>query len=164
MTNTTIPSEFRQLVQEVGDEIKANFETIRAMADKDVQIDTVELDQSLIEVPKLYSKWSGLLADETLKLKDLYSFKENVKLERWKYYSGKQTDEYIAKHGILHEKILKTDIERYIACDEKISLVNDICSLQKALVDFVERTMKELGNRGYHIKSIIDWRKFTSGG
>jgi hypothetical protein len=27
----------------------------------------------------------------------------------------------------------------------------------------IEKVMKELGNMGFHIKSIIEWRKFING-
>lgn len=159
-----IPDEFLTSVKELKEELKANLLTCQRMASEDLLIDEIDLDSSLLEVPKLFSKWSAMLSDETIKLKDLYGFKESVKLERWKYYSGKQTDEYISKHGILHEKILKTDIDRYLSCDEKLTIVNDLCTIQKEVVDTIERTLKEISSRNFHIKAIIDWRKFTSGG
>lgn len=143
--------------------ILEDLETVSQMAEKDLEIDQIDLDKSLLQVPKLQSKWSKLLADETLVLKDLYAFKENVKLERWKYYNGKQTDQYIAQNGIIHEKILKTDIDKYLAADVKLTLVNEAVSAQKEKVDFIERTLKELTNRGFHVRSIIDWRRFVSG-
>ena len=159
-----IPDEFLTSVKELKEELKANLLTCQTMASTDLLIDEIDLDSSLLEVPKVFSKWSGMLSDETIKLKELYGFKENIKLERWKYYSGKQTDEYVAKHGILHEKILKTDIDRYLSCDDKLTIVNDLCTIQKEVVDIIERTLKEISSRNFHIKAIIDWRKFTSGG
>ena len=30
-------------------------------------------------------------------------------------------------------------------------------------VDFLDRTIRQIGNRGFTIKNAIDWRKFTSG-
>jgi len=30
-------------------------------------------------------------------------------------------------------------------------------------VDFLDRTLRQLSNRGFQIKNAIDWRKFTSG-
>jgi len=105
----------------------------------------------------------AVFTDETITLKNLYSFKEKTKLERWKYWMGKQTDKYYAENGLQHEKILKSDVDKYMAADDKLELVNDVVTRQKALVDYVEKVMKEIGNRGFHIKSIIEWRRFTSG-
>lgn len=148
---------------EIREQIDSRLESLKASAETDLEIDEFDLDKALIATPKLHSKWLSIFTDETITLKNLYSFKEKTKLERWKYYVGKQTDKYYAENGIQHENILKSDVDKYLSADEKLELVNDIVTRQKALVDFVEKVMKEIGNRGFHIKSIIDWRRFTSG-
>ena len=33
----------------------------------------------------------------------------------------------------------------------------------QAVIDFLDRTLKQISNRGFQIKNAIDWRKFTSG-
>jgi len=155
--------ETQKQLEELKTEIREDLHALSIEAEKDVMIDEIDLDKSLLDIPKLHRKWSKKLSDETITLKEMYYMKESVKLERWKYYNGKQTDQYIANHGIMHEKILKTDIDRYLSSDVKLSLVNDLVSIQKEKCDFIERTMKEIGNRGFHIRAIIDWRKFLQG-
>ncbi len=161
---SNINPEVEENLKSLKQSILENYDELTKEADKDLEIDSIDPDRSLIDLPKLFNKWSRRLADETLTLKELFAFKETTKLERWKYYSGKQTDKYIAQNGIIHEKILKSDIDKYLAADVKLILVNEIVSAQKEKVDFIERTMKELSNRGFHVRSIIDWRKFVSGG
>lgn len=156
-------TEVEENLKELKVSILQDFSSIQEEVEKDLEIDEIDLDRSLLAVPKLVTKWSRRLSEETLTLKELYAFKESVKLERWKYYNGKQTDQYIAQNGILHEKILKSDIDKYLSADVKIMLVNEVVSVQKEKVDFIERAIKELNNRGFHIRSIIDWRKFVSG-
>ena len=109
-------------------------------------------------------KYNDAFTDESLALKDFYGFRRKVELERWKYWSGKQTDKYYAKNGIVHEKILKGDIEKYLKADEKMALVDELISIQKAIAEYLERCIKELQSRNFHCKVAADWRKFTSGG
>lgn len=160
---SNIAADVKQQLEELKQSIRYNLEDIKKEADKDLEIDEFDLDAALLEIPKLHGKWLSTFTDETVILKDLYGFKERVKLERWKYYQGKQTDKYYAENGIVHEKILKSDLDKYLGADDKLTLVNEVVTMQKALVDYIEKTMKEIGNRGFHIRSIIDWRRFTSG-
>lgn len=144
--------------------IQDKLDALKIQSAKDLEIDDIDLDITLINIPKLQSKYINMYSDEVCILKDLYALKEKVKLERWKYWSGKQTDRYYAENGMVHEKVLKTDIDKYLAADDKIMLVNNLVTLQKTLVDHIEKVLKEVGNMSFHIKSAIDWRKFCSGG
>lgn len=160
---SNIQAEVKEQLEELKESIQDRLEQVKKQAENDLEIDDFELDRALLDTPKLHGVWLTMFTDETINLKELYSLKEKVRLERWKYYQGKQTDEYVTKNGIIHEKILKSDLDKYLNADSKLSLVNDIVTVQKALVDFIEKTLKEIGNRGFHIKSVIDWRKFSSG-
>lgn len=150
-------------LKQMNTEILEKYSVIKFQVEKDIKIDEFELDSELLRTPLLYSRYTDMFIENTLLLKDFYSYKEKIKLERWKFYSGKQNDKYYKENGIMHEKILKTDIDRYLSADEKIKLINDICSSQKAICDYLEKITKEISNRGFHIKSAIDWRRFTSG-
>jgi len=160
---SNISADVKQQLEDLKEGIQANLDAVKKEAEKDLEIDEFDLDTALLAISKLHGKWLSKFTDETIILKDLYGFKEKTKLERWKYYQGKQTDKYYAENGIVHEKILKTDLDKYLSADDKLTLVNDVVTVQKALVDYIEKTMKELGNRGFHIRSIIDWRRFTNG-
>lgn len=144
-------------------DLKDTLNKYKQQADKDLEIDDIDLDRAVLDTPKLHNKYNALFTDETLNLKELYAFKEKIKLERWKYWGGKQSDQYYAKNGLVHEKILKGDLDKYLSADEKLILVNDIVSIQKAICDYLERCLKEIQSRNFHIKAAIDWRKFTSG-
>ena len=150
-------------LNELIQSIKDRYIEIKTKAENDLEIDEFDLDSAVLAIPKLHGKWLDLFTENTIFLKDLYSLKEKTKLERWKYYSGKQTDRYVAENGIIHEKILKTDIDKYLAADDKLKLVNDACTHQKALTDYIEKVLKEIGNRNFHVRAIIDWRRFQAG-
>jgi len=46
--------------------------------------------------------------------------------------------------------------EEYIKAKQKVDYLNTV-------VDFLDRTIKQINNRTFTIKNAIDWRKFTSG-
>lgn len=159
----TLPSDVKDTFVSMQSSIKERLTWVKQQGENDLEIDDIDLDKTLLSIPKMHGKWLGIYTDEVHNLKNLYSLKDKIKLERWKYYSGKQTDSYIAENGIVHEKILKTDIDKYMAADPKLELVDSCIMVQKSITDYIEKVMKELGNMGFHVKSIIEWRKFTSG-
>ncbi len=162
MTQTVNPDTIQQL-NYLRDSLSTKLEQMKKQAEKDIVIDEIELDRALLDTPKLHAKYLSMYSDEGILLKDYYGLKEKAKLERWKYWMGKQSDNYYHANGIPHEKVLKTDLDKYLAADEKLCAINEIINIQKALVEYLERIVKEITNRGFHVKSIIDWRKFTNG-
>lgn len=153
-----------ELFNAMSESIKDKLNKIKTESEKDLEIDDTELDSEVLKTPKLYSRYLNKYTDEVIVLKDFYSMKDKFKLERWKYYSGTQTDKYYAENGIFHEKILKSDIDKYLDADPKMKAINDLIALQKTLCDHIEKVMKEISNRNFHIKAAIEWRRFTSGG
>lgn len=155
--------ESKQQYGELLLSIKQNLKTYKERAEKDLIIDELDLDESVLKTPRIMSKYNDYFTTETLVLKDLYQIKKRIELERWKYYSGKQSDQYYSKNGIVHEKILKGDIDKYLGADEKMNLIDSIIAQQKAVVDYLERAIKEIQSRNFHCKVAVDWRKFTAG-
>ena len=60
-------------------------------------------------------------------------------------------------------KILKTDIDKYMDSDEELVKLKSKVDYIQTVIDFLDRTLKQISNRGFQIKNAIDWRKFTSG-
>ena len=149
---------------ELRDELKQNLEDVKRQSSSDLEIDDIDIDSAVLATPRLHNKYNALFTDHTLQLKDLYAFREKTKLERWKYWQGKQSDRYYADHGLVHEKILKGDVDKYLSADEKMILVNEIVGIQKGIVDYLERCIKEIQTRNFHCKVAVDWRRFTQGG
>lgn len=147
-----------EVIQTVMDE----YHRIKGMAEDDMEIDDLELDQESVRVPKLYSKYLNEHFNATRIYLDMKERKDALFLERWRYYMGKQTDQYYAKHP-LHEKVLKTDVDKYMAADPMMVKMNRAFNLQKAVVEYLENILKEIQRRGYHIRAAIDYVKFQNG-
>ena len=59
--------------------------------------------------------------------------------------------------------ILKADIPMYIDADEDIIRMNLKIGLQMEKIELLESIIKTIMNRGYLIKTAVDWTKFTMG-
>lgn len=150
-------------LNDILNEILESFESLKKDAGESIQIDELDLDGESIRTPKLLTTWIGRLGDESLKLKSFLHMQKKIQLERWRYYLGTQTDKYYAEYGIMHTKILKTDVQAYMDADDYIIAVKKIVDTQNEIVIFLERIIKEISSRTFHIKSAIDWRRFQSG-
>ena len=139
------------------------FEEIKIKASDELFIDEFDLDGESLRTPKLFTKWLGMLGDQSLKMKSFTSLQKKLYLERWRYYLGTQTDKYYAEYGIMHTKVLKTDMPMFIDADDYMIAVKRITDTQDQIVMFIERAVKEIAARTFHIKSAIDWRRFQSG-
>lgn len=147
----------------IHDELLVSFEVIKNRASEELVIDDHDLDGESLRTPKLLTSWLSLLGEESLKMKMFAGIQKRYYLERWRYYLGTQTDKYYAEHGIMHTKILKTDVQTYLDADEIMITVKKIVDTQDQVVAFIERSVKEISSRTFHIKSAIDWRRFQSG-
>lgn len=140
------------------------FDHITKQIDKDLEIDSMDLDDESLRTPKLHTKYTTMLTRESTKLKRIMSEYDRYYLDRWKYYLGKQTDAYYEKHGYFHEKILKTDVDKYLKADKLLAKAQQMVKDQEELVSLIESTIKEINRRSFHIKNAVEWRKFCAGG
>jgi len=101
------------------------------------------------------NKWKLLLTKAQI---DYYTLKK----EKWEYYTGKAPQQVYATKPF-NLKILKTDIDKYMDSDEELVKLKSKVDYIQTVIDFLDRTLKQISNRGFQIKNAIDWRKFTSG-
>ena len=64
----------------------------------------------------------------------------------------------------LADKDLKiNDMEYDLESDTELQRSKQKVDYLETTVDFLDRTIRQIANRGFTIKNAIDWRKFTSG-
>lgn len=139
-----------------------DLEKLQELADKDLKINDSELDLESLKTPQLHNKYMKHLTKFKLMLSraegDLY----NTKRELWEYYTGK-ADASVYAEKPFNLKILKQDVDKYIESDEEWIKANQKVKYLETIVDFLDRTLRQISNRTFTIKNAIDWRKFTSG-
>ena len=60
-------------------------------------------------------------------------------------------------------KLLRQDVDQYIQSDVEFIKLKQKVDYLNTVVDFLDRTLRQITNRSFLIKDAIDWRKFTSG-
>ena len=132
-----------------------DLEKLQEQADIDLKINDTELDLESLKTPQLHNKYLKHLTKFKLMLTRAETELSNIKREKWEYYTGK-ADASVYAQKPFNLKLLKTDVDKYIDADEEYQKA-------KTKVDFLDRTIRQISNRGFTIKNAIDWRRFTSG-
>jgi len=141
------------------------IEELQAEWDKDTQIDRTELGQEAIKIPQLHSKYYKIYSTSRLQLRKWESEFKVLKLEKYEFYTMGPTEDTEEKGWKLPPRgaILKAEVNNYIDADPDIIKATLKIGLQQEKIQFLEDIIKSLVNRGFQIKSAIDWEKFKTG-
>ena len=85
-----------------------------------------------------------------------------LKRAKWEYYTGK-ADASVYAEKPFDLKVLRTDVDKYIESDDELIKAKQKKEYLTTVVDYLDKTIRQISNRGFTIKNAIDWRKFTSG-
>ena len=138
------------------------LEELQELADKDLKINDTELDLESLKTPQLHNKYLKELTKFKLLLTKADSDYRVLKRIKWEYYTGKADPKDYAEQPF-DLKILKTDIDKYLEADDDLIRAISKVKYLEAVVEFLDRTLRQITNRTFTIKNAIDWRKFTSG-
>ena len=139
-----------------------DLEQIQELAEKDLKINDTELDLESLKTPQLHNKYMKHLTKFKLLLTRAEDDLRTIRLFKWEYYTGK-SDPQVYQQKPFNLKILKQDVDKYIEADEEIQKATQNVKYLETVVDFLDRTIRQISNRTFTIKNAIDWRKFTSG-
>lgn len=142
------------------------LDEIQTMWESDSEIDRTELGEASLRIGKLHSKYFKMFSTERLRLRQIeQQYRQLYKL-RYDYFMGMLDADTLREHGWEPNplKILKTDIPIHMEADKPLGEMHLKVDLQKEKVDLLESIIKHLPNRGFNIKSAIEWAKFQHGG
>mgnify|MGYP003642521522 FL=1 len=96
------------------------------------------------------------------KMKTDYKKLHKLKTE---YYRGELDISELKQYGWQPQplKILRQDIPSYMDADDDIIEASLKIGAQEQKVEYLESIIKQINNRGFQIKSIIDWERFRTG-
>lgn len=124
-----------------------------------------ELTEETLRIPQLHSKYLRTLSQERIRLKMFESEYKKLYRIMHEYYRGDLDEDTLKEKGWSQNplKILRQDIEMYILQNQDIIDLSSKISMQKEKITVLESILQQINNRGYQIKSIIDWEKFKAG-
>ena len=141
------------------------LEEIQDFWNADREIDITELATESVRIPQIHDKYLKIYIDERIRLKGLQF--ELTKLVRLKtdYYAGKLTQEELEELGWEQflERLLKNEISTYIEADDDIIKLKKNIVLLEEKIHYLDSIIKMISNRGFQIKSAIDWIKYKNG-
>ena len=138
------------------------FDELQALAEKDLKINDTELDLESLKTPQLHNKYMKFHNQYVNLLKKAEQDLARLTREKWEYYTGK-ADPSVYQERPFNLKILKQDVDKYLKADDDLIKLEQKVTYVQSVVDYLDRTVKIISNRGFQIKNAIDWRKFTSG-
>lgn len=142
-----------------------DIETLFKEWAKDGEIDQANISKTTADIPRLHNKYFRWYVEEGLKLKKLKAeYKILYKLKS-EYYRGELDDEELRQHGWKPQplKILRTDVPTYLEADVDVIKLSLKIGLQEETVAYLESIVKQITNRNFLMKTIVDWEKFRTG-
>ena len=139
-----------------------DLETLQEQVDKDLKINDTELDLESLKTPQLHNKYMKHYTKFKLMLTKAETDYSILKRQKWEYYTGK-ADASVYAEKPFDLKVLRTDVDKYIESDEELIKAKQKREYLTTVVDYLDRTLRQITNRTFTIKNAIDWRRFTSG-
>lgn len=133
--------------------------------EKDSEINRNELGDEALRIPKLHHKYFKIFTQERLTLRKLEFDLKQLKLEKYEFFTQGPTPEQHEKGWKLppQGKILKSDANNYVDADPDVINLALRIGMQLEKIELLESIIKTLTNRGFNIKSAIEWEKFKVG-
>lgn len=137
------------------EDIHKNIETDSAM-NKD------QLSNESLNIPVLWAKYYRILTQETRVLKSIELDIDKLYREMYDAFIGND-DELMKKYNV-NKKSLKTEVDERINAQPDMITLRGKYAAASIKVKLVEDFIKQLNQRSFMIKNIIDWEKFKAGG
>ena len=138
------------------------LEELQQSVNKDFKLDDTELDRESVNIPLLHNKYLIHFNKFNLLLKKADQEHKTLTREKWEYYTGK-ADPSVYQEKPFNLKVLRQDVDKYVKSDSDVNKLEQKVTYISSIVDYLDRTIKLISNRGFQIKNAIDWQKFTSG-
>ncbi len=133
--------------------------------EKDGEIIINDLSYNGQMIPKLHNKYYKMYVDKSLLLKKNRADLKLLQKLKGEYYRGELTSDELKKYGWspFAIKLLKTDVQQYIDSDKDIIDLTLKIGLYEEVVAYLDSIIKQINNRNYVLKLILDFEKFKNG-
>ena len=107
-----------------------------------------------------------MLSDERLLLRKLESDLKVLKRDKYEFYTMGPTKEQKDLGWELPARgmVLKQDINIYMDADRDIVALSLRIGMQQEKIEVLDSIVRSVMNRGYQLKTTLDFLKFTMGG
>lgn len=142
-----------------------SIDEILELWDKHSKVDRTEIGDEALIVPKLHHTFYQILVKEKLILRKLEADLKQLKLDKYEFLTQGPNEDTKDKGWRLPPKgmVLKSDIPMYMDADEDVINLSLKIGYQQEKIELLDSIIKTIMNRGYLLKTALDWQKFTMG-
>ena len=132
---------------------------------KDGTIDSSDPSGEAKRVPELHNKYFRMYSEQGLKLRKLRADYKILTKLKTEWYKGELDEEELKLQGWKPQplKILRSDIPNYLDSDPDLIRKSLVIGAQEEIVAYLESIVKQIANRNFLLKTIVDWEKFKAG-
>lgn len=143
-----------------------DIEEIEKMWGGDAEIDETNLSGEGSNIPKLHSKYYKLYFRAVIKTQKMKADLKVLERDKMEYYNGSMAAEDLKDRGWKPNplKILRSDMDKYIQSDKDIIELCLKIDYYTSLSKFLEDIIKQINNRNFILKNMVDFLKFKNGG
>lgn len=131
---------------------------------KDAPINIDALDFASSNIPILHHKYVQVYTIEKMKLTRMDDALDSLRAEKRDFYVNGPTEETEKRGWVFHGRVPKSEIENAFAVDTDIRKSTIRVADQKAKVDALKSIIDNINGRSFHIKNIMEDRRWKSGG
>lgn len=132
---------------------------------KDAKIDETEIGSTASNLAVIHNKYYLVLMRFRHKFKKTEAAYDSLKKIKYEYYTGILPEETLKEKGWkpFSLRVLKSDLDIYMAADNDLQALKSQMTELKEAVEYITSIIQTINNRGYLLKTMVDWLKFTNG-
>ncbi len=139
-----------------------SLEELFEETESDLKLIEDDLVRESLRTPYLYDKYLKEHTLAGLELKRLENDYQELLRSKSDYYLGKSPKE-VYDEKPFDRVVIKSELPTYIAADSELRILDEMREYASIRKDFLNRTLKGIENRQWHIKNAIEWNKFLNG-
>ncbi len=153
------------------EQLHNRFEKIKEQWGTDSEVDfqfknkeyTEDLARLALEIPFHHNKYLNHYTDiSQIKTSLEFEIRRLIK-EKREYYGGEATAEVYANKPFGNSIKTSEKMKVYLESDDEIINLEAKIKYTDQMLYFLDQIMKQITNRGFQIKSAIEWEKFING-
>jgi len=153
------------------EQLHQRFAKIREEWDKDTQIDfqfknkeyTEDLARLALEIPFQHNKYLNHYTDlSQIKTSLEFEIRKLVKDKR-EYYGGEAEAKVYAEKPFGASIKTAEKMKVYLESDDEIINLEAKVKFIDQMLYYLDQVMRQISNRGFQVKSAIEWEKFING-
>lgn len=133
-------------------DFKKKLNRIKEIAEDDFNLDNLDLEKKLRQIPNLHSSWMKRFYSQSYKLMKMESDLKKLYRDKLNYYL----------HNYEYE-VKPNQVNFYIESDEEYARKLLRVDEQRILVDAIEGILKKVNQLSFDIKNLMDLKKLKMG-